>query len=49
MWIAGGLIAGTAAVFVLVAWLLRRRERDSEDVGNQEYRDPPVVGWPDYM
>jgi hypothetical protein len=40
-------IGGVAALVVLIAWRIRRHQRDIDDYEEREYRDPPVFGWPD--
>ena len=39
-------IGGVGVVVVLIAWRIRRYQRDIDDYEEREYRDPPVFGWP---
>jgi hypothetical protein len=37
-------LAGWIAVVLLIAWLLRRSQRDVDELDDAEYRPPPIHG-----
>lgn len=41
------ILGGVLALVVLIAWWVRRHQRDIDDYEERDYRDPPVFGWPD--
>jgi hypothetical protein len=42
-----GILGGVMALVLLIAWRVRRYQRDIDEYEERGYRDPPVFQWPD--